>query len=56
MCLGIEAVLIEVRKRKAIAEAMGVKREVSVELIENAKEGDKVMVHAGTVIAKIESE
>lgn len=56
MCLAMEGIIVEVRKRQAIAETMGVKRTVSVELMEDIKMGDKVMIHAGTVIAKVKEE
>lgn len=52
----MEGIIVEVRKRQAIAETMGVKRTVSVELMEDIKMGDKVMIHAGTVIAKVKEE
>nr|WP_074775468.1 HypC/HybG/HupF family hydrogenase formation chaperone [Nitrosospira multiformis] len=59
MCLGIPMQIIEVDGFNALCEAKGVRREVSLYLVqdEQAAIGDFVMVHVGYAIQKInESE
>jgi len=55
MCLAIPARIIEIKSnRKAVAELGGIKREISVELLPEAKKGDYVLLHAGFAIQKID--
>jgi len=56
MCLGIPMRLVERRGIKGIAESGGVRREVSLLLVPEAKEGDYVVVHAGFAISVIDEE
>jgi len=56
MCLGVPAKIVEIRGKEAIAEVGGIKREVSVELLSDVKEGDYVIIHAGFAISKIDEE
>lgn len=53
MCVGISAKVIQMKGDVAIVDATGAKRSVSVELLDDLKPGDYVMVHAGAAIAKI---
>lgn len=56
MCVGQEAVILELKRSIARVNASGAKLDVSAELMLDLKPGDKVMVHAGTIIAKAENE
>ena len=56
MCLGVPARVVRVNPNRATAlvEVGGVLREVDAMLVEDVKEGDYVIVHAGAVISKID--
>ena len=57
MCLAIPAVIIEVNDDgTAIVDVFGNEALVDVSLIEDPKPGDKVMVHAGAAIARVDEE
>ncbi len=56
MCVGQEAVIMELKRSIARVNASGAQLDVSAELMLDIKPGDKVMVHAGTIIAKVEDE
>ena len=53
MCLAIPIKLIEIKGKKAIGEAMGMKREIRVDFIKEPKIGDYVIVHAGFAIERL---
>jgi len=50
MCLGIPAQVMELAESIAVVEVGGVRREVSVELIDDVATGDWVIIHAGFAI------
>jgi len=54
MCLGLPLKIVEIENKEAIGELNGVKRKIRVDLIENLKIGDFVMVHAGFAIEKLD--
>jgi hydrogenase expression/formation protein HypC len=55
MCLAIPGKVVELLKdRQAIVDFMGVKKTVAVDLIDNLKKGDYVIVHAGFAINKLD--
>ncbi|RLI30277.1 HypC/HybG/HupF family hydrogenase formation chaperone [Candidatus Bathyarchaeota archaeon] len=57
MCLAIPARVLEVHGAKAKVDfGGGVTREVNVSLLENVKEGDYVIVHAGFAIQLLDRE
>ncbi len=56
MCVGLSAKVVKISEGTAVVDAMGAKRQVSVELLEDLEPGDYVMVHAGVAIAKITDE
>lgn len=57
MCLGVPAKILETSDGAAIVELGGVRREISVMLLDNASVGDWVIIHAGFAIEKLsESE
>lgn len=53
MCLAVPLKLIEINGSDAVGEAMGMKRAVRVDFIQNPKIGDYVMVHAGFAIERL---
>jgi hydrogenase expression/formation protein HypC len=56
MCLALPGKIIEIQGKIGIIEMMGVRREVSMELILDYKVGDYVLVHAGCAITKVDEE
>ena len=53
MCLAIPLQLIEINGKSAVGEAMGIRREIRVDFIEEPKLGDYVIVHAGFAIERL---
>lgn len=53
MCLGIPAKVVSVGELTAIVDFGGVRKEVNAILVPDLKEGDYVIVHAGSIISKI---
>ena len=53
MCLAIPLKLVEINGNTATGEAMGMRREIRVDFIENPKIGDYVIVHAGFAIERL---
>lgn len=57
MCLGVVGKIEEIKKDNlAVAEIMGVRREISVVLVPEIKVGEYVMIHAGFAINPIDEE
>jgi hydrogenase expression/formation protein HypC len=56
MCLAVPARVIEVNGDTASVDFGGVKRDVNITLIDNAKKGDYVLIHAGYAIHRISPE
>jgi len=56
MCLGVPAKILETGGGAAVAEVGGVRREISVMLIDDVSVGDWVIVHAGFAIEKLSEE
>ena len=56
MCVGLSAKVVKISNGTAVIDAVGAKREVSSQLLEDLEPGDYVMVHAGVAIAKITEE
>lgn len=56
MCLAIPALIVAVEEYSAKVDIMGVESEVNLQLIEDSKIGDYVLVHAGCAIQKIDTE
>lgn len=56
MCVGVPMKIVEINYPMAVAEAKGVRRNISLMLLEEGevKEGDYVMVHVGNAIEKID--
>ena len=53
MCLAIPLQLVEINDKTAVGEAMGMRREIRVDFIEEPKIGDYVIVHAGFAIERL---
>ena len=53
MCLAIPLQLVEIDGKTAVGEAMGMRREIRVDFIEEPKIGDYVIVHAGFAIERL---
>jgi hydrogenase expression/formation protein HypC len=56
MCLAIPARIVEIKEYCAKVDIMGVESEVNIQLIEDAKAGEYVLVHAGCAIQKIDTD
>lgn len=56
MCLAIPAKIIKLNNAHAEVDIMGVRKEINVVLVDKLNVGDKVMVHAGFAINKIDEE
>lgn len=56
MCLAVVGRIEEIKDEIAIAEIMGVRREISIVLTPDVKVGDYVMIHAGFAINQIDAE
>jgi hydrogenase expression/formation protein HypC len=56
MCLGIPAQVMELAESVAVVEVGGVRRQVSVELLDDVATGDWVIIHAGFAIQKLDPE
>lgn len=56
VCLAIPHKIIEINGSEAITEVGGVRKKTRIDLIENAKVGDFVLVHAGFAIEKLNPE
>ena len=54
MCLAIPSKITGIQNDMAIVDVDGVKREASLLLLEDARVGDYVIVHAGFAIKKID--
>jgi hydrogenase expression/formation protein HypC len=56
MCLGLPAKVLSIDGNKSTVEMMGVASTISIELLENVKVGDFVLVHAGCAIQILDEE
>jgi len=56
MCLGVPAKIMETGDGSAVVELGGVRREISVMLIDDVSAGEWVIVHAGFAIGKLSEE
>ena len=56
MCLAVPAKIVELEGDNAVVEIEGVRRSSNVALIEDAKIGDYVLLHAGFAIQKWSEE
>jgi hydrogenase expression/formation protein HypC len=56
MCLAVPSKIIEINDSMAKVDVDGVVRDASIMLIDNAKVGDYVIVHAGFAINKLDEK
>jgi len=56
MCLAIPAKIVEMEDNMGTIDMEGIRREVSLLLLEDARIGDYVIVHAGFAIHKIDEK
>lgn len=54
MCVGQEAMVLELKRSLARVKAAGLELDAASDLMLDIQPGDRVMVHAGTIIAKVE--
>jgi len=54
MCLAIPACVEEINGDDAIVNLSGIRREISLALVENVEPGDYVIVHVGYALEKID--
>jgi len=56
MCLAIPAKILEIKDNKAEIESLGVRKQIEISLVPDAKKGDYVIVHAGFAIQIVDKE
>ena len=56
MCLAVPGKIIEINENKAIVDMSGVKLETYLNLLEDVKVDDYVIIHAGFAIEKLSDE
>lgn len=56
MCLAIPAQVRNIDNYSAIIDIMGLESRINIQLIEELKVGDYVLVHAGCAIQKIDKD
>ncbi|MEJ1297083.1 MAG: HypC/HybG/HupF family hydrogenase formation chaperone [Candidatus Sedimenticola sp. (ex Thyasira tokunagai)] len=58
MCLALPAQIVEIDETtdNAIASLGGVKKEISLALVEDARVGDYVLIHVGYALNKVSEE
>lgn len=56
MCLAVPAKIIEKKDMMATVEVEGIRRDISMMLLPEAKEGDYILMHAGFAIQVIDEE
>ncbi len=55
MCLAIPSKIVDIQSNVATIDVEGVKRQASLMLVEDARVGDYVIVHAGFAIQKLDA-
>ena len=56
MCLAIPMKVIEIKNSEGIVELGGVEREANLQLVEDVRVGDYILIHAGFAIQKLDRE
>ncbi len=56
MCLAIPMTIIKIEGHRAVAEARGVEAEVDISLMPEVTIGDRVIIHAGFAIERLDEE
>jgi hydrogenase expression/formation protein HypC len=56
MCLGVVGRIDEIEGEMAMAEILGVRRQISIVLVPDVKVGSYVMIHAGFAINEMDEK
>ena len=56
MCLGVPVKIIQIKGNEGVAEFKGVRKKINLELLENVKKGEYVILHAGFAIQRMEQK
>ena len=56
MCLAVPARIVELENDSAVVDAMGNRWKAKTTLLDGAKVGDIVLVHAGFAISRVDEE
>ena len=56
MCLAVPSKIVEIQDSLAIIDVEGVRKKISLMLLEDAQIGDFVIVHAGFAIRKLDEQ
>jgi hydrogenase expression/formation protein HypC len=56
MCLAIPAEVIKVEGNKGVVDYGGLEQEISLDLVEDVRPGDYVLIHVGFAIEKLSKE
>jgi len=56
MCLAVPLKIVEINGKDAVGERRGIRRNIRLDFIADAKPGDYVIVHAGFAIEKLNAE
>ncbi len=56
MCLAVPGKITSIDKAWAIVDIMDIQNTVNIQLIENPRVGDYILIHAGCAIQKIEPQ
>ena len=56
MCIAIPGKIVEVDYPFAVVDFKGTKRKIRIDLLEDVKDGDWVLVHVGFAIQKVDEE
>ena len=56
MCLGIPAKVISIDKAMAEVDVGGVRRKISIQLLQDVRIGEYVLLHAGFAIQRIDEK
>ncbi len=54
MCLAVPMTITKIEGGRAVAEARGVETLVDISLMPDVKKGDRVIIHAGFIIEKLD--
>lgn len=56
MCLSISGKIISINSPFARVEIHGIETKINIELLENPREGDLVLIHSGFALQKIDEK
>lgn len=56
MCLGIPAKIVRIDEAMAEVDVGGVKRKISIQLLQDVRMGEYVLLHAGFAIQRIDEK